>query len=394
MISRRNLLAALPALGAAASAARAGAQASASAAGAPPRGPLIGQFHLTANRPWTGVEIEGQGPFRFVIDTGASVAVVDPDLAVMLGLSRVEDAQLQGATAQRTTQMFVGHGVIVAGALRQRGAVTFAAGEVGGDFAGILPGAMFSGTNSEIDFAAREFRIYGPTPPDRTGFVRLPLVRDPMRPRDLRMVVRVELDGRPVELLIDTGGTGSILLSAEYVGLNDLFQKYSRYTSAEGTGMVSAFALRLVRAESLDLGPIRMERPVIQLTDPFNPPGDAGDGVLGMDVLRRFTLATDPAGGALWLKPNAAIDEPFRYNRAGFEARFEDGVGVVRKVLTASPADRAGIEVGDKLPTVTNLRDLARFDWFLTEEPGTRLDIELQRDGRRFPVSLVLEELI
>ena len=387
MISRRNLMAGLSALGFA-------APAWAQEDGRPP-GPLVGRFDLVNNQPSTAVFIEGQGPFRFLIDTGAGVAIIDPDVARRLNLARLNDAQLQGATAERTVEMFTSQRVVVAETLRQRGAVTFAAGKLGGPFDGVLPGALFSSTNSEIDFAAREFRIYGPTPPDRTGFTRLPLVAPPGGGQDRRLVVRVRLDGRPVNLLIDTGGAGSVLLSGEYVGKNQLWDRFPNWAPGEGQGIMTGFNLRMVRAGSLQLGPTRFDHPVVHLTDPFNPPGDGGDGVLGMDVLRRFTLATDPVGRAVWVKPNDAVKDPFRYNRAGFEARFTSpGQAEAREVEPAGPAARAGLRNGDRLPNIANGRDLARFDWFLTEGPGTTLEFDAERDGMRLPIKLVLEELL
>jgi predicted aspartyl protease len=387
MIARRRLMAGLAALG---FAAPAWAQDPAR-----PPGPLVGRFELTDNQPWIEVSIEGQGPFRFLIDTGASVAIIDPDLAKALKLQRLDDAQLQGATAERTVEMYVSSRVRVGDSLRQRGAVTFAAGQFGTGFDGVLPGALFTGANTEIDFAAREFRLYGAAQPDRSGFTRMPLVQPAGRPADGRLVVRVRLDGRPVNLLIDTGGAGSVLLSGEYVGKNGLWDRYKKWAPGEGQGIMTAFNLRLVRAGTLQLGPTRFDRPVVHLTDPFNPPGDGGDGVLGMDVLRRFTLSTDPAGKALWIKPNAAVKEPFRYNRAGFEARFiRPGEAEVRGLDPAGPAARAGLKDGDRLPSIADGRDLARFDWFLGEGPGTTLEFDAERDGMKFPVKLVLEELL
>jgi predicted aspartyl protease len=388
MLTRRTLIAAtLPALGWAPAA-------TAMAEGAPAAGRVLtGRFEVVRNRPWTDVTIQGAGPFRFLIDTGATVAVVDPDLAAELKLARLQDAPLRGATAERTVEMFVAQGVIV-DSLRQRGAVVFAAGQAGADFQGILPGTMFTAADSEIDFAAREFRIYTGGAPDRAGFTRLPLVRPQGRAPDGRLVVQVRLDGRPANLLIDTGGTGAVLLSGEYVGKNRLWDRYKKWAPGQGQGMLAAFDTRLARAGVLELGGARFQRPPIHLTDPFNPPGDSGDGVLGMDVLRRFTLATDPAGGAIWLKPNAAIGEPFRYNRAGLETGLDGGRGLVRGVTAGGPADRAGVRAGDLIPAVAGPLDLARFDWFLTEEPGVKVEFEVRRGETTLPIRLVLEELL
>ena len=389
MFSRRSLLALAPALGFAP-----GAWAQESPAPAATTSPLVGRFDMVRNRPWTSVYIQGRGPFRFVIDTGASISIIDPDLAARLKLPRLEDAQLQGATAERTVELFYSRQVVVAETLRQRGQVVFAAGQAGGDFDGILPGAMFTGANVEIDFAALEFRIFTAAAPDRTGYTRLPLVQPQAGGTDNRLVVQVRLDGRPVPLMIDTGGTGSVLLSGEYVGQNKLWDRYPKWASSRGQGIMDAFDLRMVRARSLQMGATTFDRPLVHLTDPFNPPGDGGAGVLGMDVLRRFTLATDPAGRALWLKPNAAIAEPFRYNRSGLEVGLVDGRTVVKSVQDKSPAARAGVKVGDALPDLADLRDLARFDWYLSEGPGVAVEFEVERNGARIPTRIVLAELL
>jgi predicted aspartyl protease len=386
MISRRRLTASLPALGLLAPALAWGQT--------PPAGPLVGRFDMVRNRPSTLVEIEGQGPFRFLIDTGANTSLIDPDLAAQLKLERLNDSQLQGATFERTVQMYVSRRVVVAETLRQRGAVVFAAGRPGEDFDGVLPGSMFTGANVEIDFAAGEFRIFPGAPPDRTGFARLPLAASSAGREEARLVVTAHLDGRPVRLVVDTGGTGAVMLNGEYVGRNKLWDRYPKWAPIQVQGLLSDINSRLVRTRSLQVGPTRFDRPLVHLADPFNPPGDANDGILGMDLLRRFTLSIDPFGGALWLKPNGALHEPFRYNRAGFETAFADGRGAVRSVLRGGPGDRAGLKVGDGLPTVEDARDMARFDWFLSEGPGTKLEFDAERAGARLPVKLVLEELL
>ena len=391
MLSRRQIVAVAPAFGLGMWAFERPASAQ---PGAGPTAPLIGRFQVTANRPWTQVYVEGQGPFRFLIDTGASTSIIDPALAARLNLPRLQDAQLQGATAERTVEMYVSRQVVVAETLRQRGQVVFAAGAVGADFDGVLPGAIFTAANTEIDFAAGEFRIYPSGAPDRTGFTRLPLTADAHGRQSGRLVVAVRLDGRPLNLMLDTGGAGSVLLSGEYVGKNKLWDRYAKWEPGEGQGLLTSFPLRLVRAQSLEFGPARLDRPVIHLTDPFNPPGDQGDGVIGMDVLRRFTLSTDPGGAALWVKPNGALNEPFRYNRAGLEARLDAGLCTVKRVRPGGPAARAGVLVGDGLPEIAGPRDLARFDWLLSEAPGARVDFEIERAGRRAPVSMVLEDLL
>ena len=84
------------------------------------------------------------------------------------------------------------------------------------------------------------------------------------------------------------------------------------------------------------------------------------------------------------------------FDDGGFEADLAPGASMVTvtSVQADSPAARAGLMVGDQLPNIRDGRDLAGFDWFLSEGPGTTLEFEVERAGMRFPVKLVLEELL
>jgi hypothetical protein len=80
---------------------------------------------------------------------------------------------------------------------------------------------------------------------------------------------------------------------------------------------------------------------------PFSRDFSRADGLLGVDVLRRFNLVIDYGLSRMWLTPNSALDAPFRKNRIGlFTANSESG----RRVTLAapgSPAEAAGFVAGE-----------------------------------------------
>ena len=52
------------------------------------------------------------------------------------------------------------------------------------------------------------------------------------------------------------------------------------------------------------------------------------------------------------------------------------------------------MRVGDLLPAVAGPRDLAQFDWRMTEGPGATIEVQLMRDGATVPARIVLAELL
>src|SRR5690606_36447543 len=71
-----------------------------------------------------------------------------------------------------------------------------------------------------------------------------------------------------------------------------------------------------------------------------------GDGVIGVDLLKRFNLVIDFRRSRLWMTPNAASKAPFRRNRTGVVTG--EG-GAVLLVAPGSPAEAAGFAVGETI---------------------------------------------
>ncbi|HSX60966.1 MAG TPA: aspartyl protease family protein [Tahibacter sp.] len=134
---------------------------------------------------------------------------------------------------------------------------------------------------------------------DASGITRIPfrLVRDHIH-------VQAEVDGQPVQMLVDTGGVNILLPAA----VKRLGLKTEGQLTARGTGEARA-DVTLGRAKSLRLGGVAFEQPLFYVIDFGRLPdveGEDFDGVVGYELFQRFGVTIDYARRELVLtRPDA-----------------------------------------------------------------------------------------
>jgi len=119
---------------------------------------------------------------------------------------------------------------------------------------------------------------------------------------------------------------------------------------------------------------------------------------VGMPVLSRFNLIFDYFNEKMYIEPNHRFELPFEYNMTGLELRSNiDGNYKVNKVIPDSPADIAGIKVGDLITKINNYRAAETKLWKLHsifKKECQVLKINLLRNSEELEVKLTLKRLI
>jgi hypothetical protein len=125
---------------------------------------------------------------------------------------------------------------------------------------------------------------------------------------------------------------------------------------------------------------------------------DFDDAMVGFGLLSQFNVVFDYPHQKMYLEPNERHGVPLEYNMSGLEWKPVRGGGFeVERIIPASPASDAGIEVGD-LITRVNGRPINDYKFWelrpVFRQRGATVTLDYSRDGETREAVLVLRRLI
>ena len=354
----------------------------------------VAPIELHANKPRTEVRVNGVGPFDFLVDTGSIFDLVDTERARELGLASAGEYDASGA-GEATMNFETAAGVrlglddVELPPQDVRVApIDAAVGRLEGRrLDGLLGYDFFSRFPVELDYEAGTLAL-GREP--RGTAVALELVR-----RHPFARAAFVLGGRRLEhtFLVDTGFRSGLVLASPFVGDESLVELAGQTIEATtGVGIGGPTVERVGRLERVELGPFVLEDTIVNFSQArAGTLAERGyGGIVGSEILRRFTATFDYPEARLLLEPNAHFGEPFEFDLSGLFLVGRDEIEV-SSVVDGSPAAEAGIRAGDRLLTERPLEELRKA---LRSEPGREQALELERDGRRFTAAFRLRRMI
>lgn len=297
--------------------------------------------------------LDGRGPVLLVLDTGASVLTLDAEAVERLGLAhgavlggghRIRAAD--GSSVASTRAAHVDE--LRAGPLTLRDVdavvldLTILRRACGLPVAGLLGAPAVDGLLLTLDVAGRAVTVAEGTLPPPDGRDVLPLTEDALP------TVVLDVGGRPVPFLVDSGGTHFLALPA---AVADGLPFRSPVVETGRSATVAGTAVRRDGRLAADVtfGRHRVAAPVVSVTP-------AEGASLGLAFLESFRTTIDLAGRRIRFERDAASPvrtAPIRSPGAGFVQ--EGGAWVVAYVLPGSGAQRAGLAPGDRVETVEGL---------------------------------------
>jgi len=367
-------------------------------------------FELAQNHIYFPLSVNGKERSWFVFDTGAEASVIEATHAKALALPAKGHVEGRGAGPGSVEVSLIENPVLTFGGITLPLA-TLAALPLGNisllegrEMQGIVGSDVLSHFITDIDYAKRELRLYDPaayTPSTRatalpfTFLGDIPIVKTKV----------TTLDGRIFEarLLIDTGARNAIVLNRPFIEKNDISRSIGPGIEGPlGAGVGGATAQKVGRLKSIELAGFTIAEPITSFsTDKSGGAADPEvDGLIGGDILKRFTFTVDYPHERFLLEPNASLHDAFEYGMSGMllaanDTKFDRVV--VRHVLAGSPADAAGVKIGDELQSVdgkavTSMRLDALRELFL--RPGQKRALTLVRDGKPVKVTITTKRLV
>jgi len=248
-----------------------------------------------------------------------------------------------------------------------------------------------------IDYAERLLTIIKPDqfhPSQRA--VKVPFKFDNHVP-----IIQAELDGIPGEFEIDTGARSSVSIMHPFAVSNNLTEKYRAKTEViGGYGVGGPARALLVRPQVLKIGSFEIKNPIglIELGDKGAAAATQIAGNIGGGILKRFTLTLDYDHQVLYFEPNAAFADPDVFDHSGIWCMEDSAGGLsVVDVVKNSPADKAGLQAGDKIigldgKSITGA-EINALRGRLNQAPGTKVTLQVDGKSGKREVRFTLAEL-
>jgi C-terminal processing protease CtpA/Prc len=127
------------------------------------------------------------------------------------------------------------------------------------------------------------------------------------------------------------------------------------------------------------------------------------NGTMGGGVLCRFTVIYDFPNEKVYVKKNGNFKGAFHYNVSGLTIR-STGKGLkldefeIVEVREGSAGHKAGLKKGDRVISVNGIHSgvlkLSQVMARLSQKPGKKVRMEVQRDGKRIKTAVILSDQI
>ncbi len=341
------------------------------------------------------MEINGQGPFHTIFDTGG-VNIVGTTFAKRLGLKVEEKPVSFGAIGGAITVHTAHVDTLTIGDLEVRDQIFYVLDipSDSGDPTMVVGWELMRRFAVRVDFGHNQLAFFDGPHFHYTGTgAMVPLIT---RKDSNGVDVAAQADGIPGIFTLDTGNQIGLFVNSGFVEKHHLVTAlgaHFRGYNGRGFGGPAPEAW-FVRLHTLRIGDVEIDNPVVRLqTQPDGPNANAGN--IGQSILNRFTLIVDCMHGVMYLEKNADSAKPEVFNRAGLILDTVGGSERVMTVLPGSPGEAAGLKPGDKIAAINGQppSDDSN-DPIFTRPVGTVLHITIRRDGAVHVYDVTLKDVL
>ncbi|GEM_PF-915639 len=361
-------------------------------------------FKIHRGHIYIQASINGSEPLNVVFDTGAAGNVLNQSKAESLGLKFGGQQSVSGANGQVTIRISEDNDLKIADEINMKNQ-TFYLTDISHLQDDDLPIDAIIGGNVlfrfvvEIDFEQQLIKLFnfrGYNAPNSFKEHKIQLY-----PYQIPIIegTYVLKDGksRTGSYLVDSGAALTISMNTPVVRKEKLLEKVSpnyeylgKALGNESVELIGRLPKYQVLGEEFTAMPIRMSTTKNGVSSYDNV-----DGILGLQILKRFNLIFNYRKGQMYTKKNNSFDKAWRENRTGLNVIKKKSLLEVIGVVPKSAADISQIQIGDLIISVDGKEGLSydEFDMYMNEVKDSAT-IVIQRKDKKIQVKLKPFKLI
>lgn len=337
---------------------------------------------------------------NFILDTGSGGISLDSTTAERLQVSfEQSDRTIKGIAGSRTVSFARGHSLHFPGLRIDNldfhiNDYELLTGVYGLKIDGIIGYTFLRRYIVKIDYEKQVIRVLTPGtlkyPPGgrllKPAIVGLPMIT--ARVEEERSIL--------ARYYMDTGAGLCMLFNESFINDSSVFKlsKRSYRTVAEGLGGKAEMEMKVLKR--VRIAGYRFKKiPVFVFADPYNVTSYPQlGGLIGNDLLRRFNVVLNYPKSEIHLVPNNRFRDPFDYSYTGLGLYSESGSIYITDVIAGSPAEKAGLQVGDRVLAVdNNLSSSMQTYRNILQESGRRVKFLIERNKELIQTFLVVDRI-
>ncbi len=353
-------------------------------------------------------------PLMFILDSGVRTTLLtDRTISDLINVSYDRSVTIIGAGRVREINAYVASNVSLSlPGIEGKGQSLIVLEEdylelrdhLGANVHGILGYEFFNAFVVSIDYFQKMITVTESNrfkPPK--SFTAIPFQLMQARPYITAQILQSDGSTFNARLLIDSGASHALLL--EYDTDSNIIMPDYKFETLIGRGLGGELHGFYSRLPAIKIDKFTFTDLLVSYTEDYSEPEVVSltqrNGSIGGDLLSRFTTIFDYSNEMLYLRKNLNYRNHFEYNMSGIELvvkGFKFETKEVIKVIKNSPAERAGVLQGDILISVNGmlLRDMTLSDvnYYFRVKPGKKLNLLLERNGKKMRIKLRLERLV
>lgn len=206
-------------------------------------------------------------------------------------------------------------------------------------------------------------------------------------------------DGRTVDgrFYFDTGAGLCLLMSEDFANDSSVIKKGKKMTLTQAEGLGGKKPMYVTTVKQLRFGPYKFRRvPTHIFKDEYNVTAyPLLGGLIGNDIFRRFNIIINYGVKEIHMTPNTHFNDAFDYSYTGMGIYLINGDIVIEDVLEGSPAEKAGLQPGDKILAIdNNFSNNIQVYKNLLQTPGARLKLLVIRNREAIMVILHVRSIL